>query len=147
MAKEKNGFKGEYNYYVGVLTHKNELRFVDSVSYADKTATWNAGAKPKVFTKQMAIDLQMGLMCNGTVALVIEAPEFLELRNQTQYMDTDEVYRELKERVKQAKTEEDLTAVYDSLEDAIRGDAVTASQADELDLLLQQRADEIGGEA
>ena len=81
MAKEKHGFQGEYNYYVGVLTHTNELRFVDSVSYSDKTCTWSAGAEPKVFTKQMALDLQMGLMCNGTVALVIEAPEFLELQN------------------------------------------------------------------
>lgn len=85
MAKEKYGFKGEYNYYVGVLTHKNELRFVDTVNYHDKSATWTAGAKPKVFTKQMAIDLQMGLMCNGTVALVIEAPEFLDLKNRDQY--------------------------------------------------------------
>lgn len=85
MAKEKHGFTGEYNYYVGILTHTNELRFVDTVSYSDKTCTWSAGAKPKVFTKQMAIDLQMGLMCNGTVALVIEAPEFLELQNQEVY--------------------------------------------------------------
>lgn len=81
MAKEKYGFQGEYNYYVGILTPKNELRFVDSVDYSDKSATWNAGAKPKIFNKSMAIDLQMGLMCNGYVALVIEAPEFLELQN------------------------------------------------------------------
>lgn len=81
MAKEKHGFQGEYNFYVGILTHTNELRFVDTVDYHDKTATWNAGAKPKVFSKQMAIDLQMGLMCNGYVALAIEAPEFLELQN------------------------------------------------------------------
>lgn len=81
MAKEKHGFAGEYNFYVGILTHENELRLVDSVNYSDKSATWNAGAKPKVFSKQMAIDLQMGLMCNGYKALVIEAPEFLELNN------------------------------------------------------------------
>lgn len=81
MAKEKRGFTGEYNYYVGVLAHKNELRFVDTVDYHDKSATWSAGAKPMVFSKQMAIDLQMGLMCNGTIALVIEAPEFLKLQN------------------------------------------------------------------
>ena len=30
MAKEKHGFTGEYNYYVGVLVRNNELRFVDS---------------------------------------------------------------------------------------------------------------------
>ena len=81
MAKEKHGFQGEYNYYVGVLTHRNELRLVDSMDWSDKTCTWKAGATPKVFSKQGAINLQMGLMCNGTVALVIEAPEFLELQN------------------------------------------------------------------
>ena len=87
MAKEKSGFKGEYNYYVGVLTHSNELRFVDSISYADKTATWNADQKPVIMGKQEAIQLQMGLMCNGTAALVIEAPDFLKLRNQKSYED------------------------------------------------------------
>lgn len=81
MAKEKHGFQGEYNFYVGILTRENELRLVDTVDYCDKSATWNANAKPKIFNKQMAIDLQMGLMCNGYVALVIEAPEFLELQN------------------------------------------------------------------
>ena len=85
MAKEKNGFAGEYNYYVGVLADQNELRFIDAVDYHDKSATWTAGATPKVFAKQMAIDLQMGLMCNGYRALVIEAPEFLELKNRDQY--------------------------------------------------------------
>lgn len=81
MAKEKHGFTGEYNYYVGVLCQHNELRFVDSVNYHDKSATWTAGAKPGIFNKSRAIDLQMGLMCNGYKALVIEAPEFLELQN------------------------------------------------------------------
>ena len=85
MAKEKHGFTGEYNYYVGVLVHNNELRFVDTVDYHDKSATWTAGAKPKIFNKQMAIDLQMGLMCNGCKALVIEAPDFLELQNREAY--------------------------------------------------------------
>ena len=85
MAKEKHGFNGEYNYYVGVLCHGNEIRFVDTVDYCDKSATWNAGAAPKVFSKQMAIDLQMGLCCNGYQALVIEAPDFLELSNKEEY--------------------------------------------------------------
>lgn len=85
MAKEKYGFQGEYNFYVGILTHENELRLVDTVDYHDKSATWNAGATPKIFSKQMAIDLQMGLMCNGYKALVIEAPEFLELQNREAY--------------------------------------------------------------
>lgn len=85
MAKEKNGFTGEYNYYVGVLTHENELRFVDSISYADKSCTWSANAKPLPLDKREAIQLQMGLMCNGSVALVIEAPDFLKLKNREEY--------------------------------------------------------------
>ena len=85
MAKEKYGFTSEYNFYVGILTHENELRFVDTVDYHDKSATWSAGAAPKVFTKSMAIDLQMGLCCNGYKALVIEAPDFLELHNKEEY--------------------------------------------------------------
>lgn len=85
MAKEKHGFEGEYNYYVGVLCKGNEIRFVDTVDYHDRSATWNAGATPKVFSKQMAIDLQMGLCCNGFKALVIEAPDFLELQNKESY--------------------------------------------------------------
>ena len=85
MAKEKHGFQGEYNYYVGVLCQYNELRFVNSVNYRDKSATWTAGATPMIFNKSTAIDLQMGLMCNGYKALVIEAPEFLELQNKEVY--------------------------------------------------------------
>lgn len=85
MAKEKNGFTGEYNYYVGVLTHTNELRFVDTVSYANKTATWSAGAEALAMDKRSAIQLQMGLMCNGSVALVIEAPDFQKLKNKEVY--------------------------------------------------------------
>lgn len=85
MAKEKHGFEGEYHYYVGILCSDNELRFVDTVDYATKTATWNADAKPKVFSKQMAIDLQLGLVVNSYKALVIEAPDFLELQNKEVY--------------------------------------------------------------
>ena len=85
MAKERYGFQGEYSFYVGILTRKNELRLVDSVDYADKSTTWSAGATPKMFTKQMAIDLQMGLCCNGYKALVIEAPDFLDLQNKEVY--------------------------------------------------------------
>ena len=85
MAKEKHGFTSEYNFYVGVLCGDNEIRFVDMVDYHDQSATWTAGATPKVFSKQMAIDLQMGLCCNGYKALVIEAPDFLELQNREVY--------------------------------------------------------------
>lgn len=85
MATEKHGFQSEYNYYVGVLCKDNEIRFVDTVNYSARAATWTAGATPKVFRKQTAIDLQMGLCCNGYKALVIEAPDFLELQNREVY--------------------------------------------------------------
>lgn len=88
MAKEKYGFTGEYNYYVGVLMYDNELRFVTSVDYRDKSAEWAADGTPKVMTKQMAIDLQMGLCCNGCKALVIEAPDFLTLKNVEVYPES-----------------------------------------------------------
>ena len=85
MAKEKHGFVDEYNYYVGVLCKHNEIRFVDTVDYHDKSVTWREGAKPMILNKSMAIDLQLRLMCNGYKALVIEAPEFLELQNKEVY--------------------------------------------------------------
>ena len=85
MAKEKYGFTGEYNYYVGVMCNNNEIRFVDSVDYSDKSATWKAGAEALVMDKHSAIQLQMGLMCNGSVALVIEAPDFAKLTNRDSY--------------------------------------------------------------
>lgn len=85
MVKEKNGFAGEYYYCVGVLCHDNEVRFVDSVDYSDKSATWRAGAKALVMDKHGAIQLQMGLMCNGSTALVIEVPDFVELFNRDTY--------------------------------------------------------------
>lgn len=85
MAKEKNGFTGEYNYYVGILTRDNELRFVNSVDYSDKTCTWSEGASPLPMSKASAVQLQMGLMCNGSVALVIEAPDFQKFKNNKSY--------------------------------------------------------------
>ena len=39
MSKERHGFQGEYNYYVGILCGDNELRFVDTVDYTTKEAT------------------------------------------------------------------------------------------------------------
>ena len=81
MSKEIYEFKCEYNYYVGVLWEDNELRFVDTVDYGNQTATLNAGATPQMFSKSSAIDLQVGLCCNGYDALVIVAPEFLSFQN------------------------------------------------------------------
>ena len=87
MTKEKNGFSSEYYYCVGVLYQNNEIRFVDSVNYFDKSATWASGAEALKMDKQSAIQLQMGLMCNGSKALVIEVPDFVELYNRESYGD------------------------------------------------------------
>lgn len=85
MAKERKGFIGDYYYCVGVLCKDNEVRFVDSVDYSDKSATWAAGAQAMKMDKYSAIQLQMGLMCNGYTALVIEVPDFTELVNKDSY--------------------------------------------------------------
>ena len=81
MAKERYGFTGEYNYYVGVLRGDKTLSFVDSIDYSDKSCTWNTDKPALSMNKHNAIQLQMGLMCNGTTALVVEAPDFLDLTN------------------------------------------------------------------
>ena len=85
MSKEKNGFTGEYYYCVGVLCKDNEVRFVDSVDYSDKSATWRAEAKALRMDKDQAIRLQTGLICNGSIAMVIEVPGFVKLRNRASY--------------------------------------------------------------
>lgn len=78
MTKEKYRFTCDYKFAVGVYdTARGTLKFVDSVDHSTKTATWSAGAKALAMTKEAAISLQTGLLCNGTVALVIELPEFV----------------------------------------------------------------------
>ncbi len=78
MAKEKYGLTCEYKFAVGVYDpYKGTLRFVDSVDHSTKTATWKKGAKALAMTKEAAIMLQMGLLCNGTTALVIEMPDYM----------------------------------------------------------------------
>lgn len=84
MAKEKYGLNCDYKYVVGIYDkYSGTLKFVDTVDYSDKTATWKKGEVAKPMTKEAAITLQMGLMCNGTMALVIEVPDFAveDLRN------------------------------------------------------------------
>ena len=71
-------------YFVGVIPNdinNNDLKFVDSVDYATKTATWGTikelrdkGKKPKKFmTKTSANDLAFGLCMNFNVAFVIDS--------------------------------------------------------------------------
>lgn len=78
MAKEKYGLTCNYKFAVVVYdTAKGTLKFVDSVDHSTKTATWTAGAKALAMTKEAAIMLQTGLLCNGTNALVIEMPDYM----------------------------------------------------------------------
>lgn len=78
MAKEKYGLACEYKFTVGIYDDtKGTLKFVDSMDWSNKTATWKKGAKVLPMTKEHAVMLQMGLLCNGTPALVIEAPDFM----------------------------------------------------------------------
>lgn len=78
MAKEKYGLTCEYKFAVGVYDpYKGTMKWVDSVDHGTKTATWTKGAKALAMTKEAAIMLQMGLLCNGTTALVIEMPDYM----------------------------------------------------------------------
>lgn len=78
MAKERYGLACEYKYTIGIYNpEKGTLKYVDSVSYGDKSATWKKGAKPLAMTKNEAIQIQMGLLCNGYTALVIELPDYM----------------------------------------------------------------------
>lgn len=78
MAKEKYGLTCEYKFAVGVYDpYKGTLKWVDSVDHGTKTATWTKGAKALPMTKEAAIMLQTGLLCNGTTALVIEMPDYM----------------------------------------------------------------------
>ena len=78
MAKEKYGLTCEYKFAVGVYDpYKGTLKFVDSVDHSTKTATWKKGEKALAMSKESAIMLQTGLLCNGTTALVIEMPDYM----------------------------------------------------------------------
>ena len=78
MAKEKYGLTCEYKFVVGVYDpYKGTMKWVDSVDHGTKTATWTKGAKALPMTKEAAIMLQTGLLCNGTTALVIEMPDYM----------------------------------------------------------------------
>lgn len=79
--KEKNGLTGEYNFHVGVMDRNNGVRFVTEVDHLDKTARWEQDKPALVMTKQAAIQLQMGLLCNGYNAVVIEVPDFINFTN------------------------------------------------------------------
>ena len=78
MAKEKYGLTCEYKFAVGIYDpYKGIMKRVDSVDHNTKTATWKKGAKALPMTKEAAISLQTGLLCNGTTALVIEMPDYM----------------------------------------------------------------------
>ena len=81
MAKEKAGLNCDYEFYVGILTHENGLKFVTAVEWGSKVCEWKSGAQALAMTKHQAIQLQMGLLCNGYTALVVEAPDYLEFVN------------------------------------------------------------------
>lgn len=81
MAKEKAGLNCDYEFYVGILTSENGLKFVTAVEWSPKVCEWKSGEPAKAMDKHTAIQLQMGLLCNGYTALVIEAPDYLGFVN------------------------------------------------------------------
>ena len=81
MSKEKAGLNCNYEFYVGILTPENGLKFVTAVEWSPKVCKWESSEPAKAMDKHTAIQLQMGLLCNGYTALVIEAPDYLGFVN------------------------------------------------------------------
>ena len=81
MAKEKAGLNCDYEFYVGILTPENGLKFVTAVEWCPKVCEWKSGEPAMAMDKHTAIQLQIGLLGNGCRALVIEAPDYLRFVN------------------------------------------------------------------
>ena len=78
MAKEKAGLNCDYEFYVGILTPENGLKFVTAVEWSPKVCEWKSGEPAKAMDKHTAIQLHL---CNGYTALVVEVPDYLQFVN------------------------------------------------------------------
>lgn len=86
MKTHKNKSKLDCHWVIGVMMQDNEVRFVTEVSYSPKEAKWEAGKSPMFFeSKSCADDIAFGLLVNGYVAIVMELPEAVTIRNKDIY--------------------------------------------------------------
>jgi len=78
----------KYYYYVLVFTDEGP-KYVTSVEYETKTASWDKTQKPKEFSMHEADNLVFGLICNMFSALTVKSP--IELNTQPYRYDSYEI--------------------------------------------------------
>ena len=86
MKAHKNKSKLDCRWVIGVIMQDNEIRFVTEISYSPKEAKWEEGKSPMFFeSKSCADDIAFGLLVNGYVAIVMELPEVVTIKNKDIY--------------------------------------------------------------
>lgn len=71
-------------YVVGILfayEDRTEIKYVTSIDMHTKYAKWEAGKEAKIFSKDWAKDLSWALCLNGTPAIPMIKPDYLDLVN------------------------------------------------------------------
>ena len=86
MKTHKNKSKLDCHWVIGVIKKDNEVRFVTELSYSPKQAKLEEGKSPMFFeSKSCADDIAFGLLVNGYIAIVMELPEVVTIRNKDIY--------------------------------------------------------------
>ncbi len=78
----KIGLKeSDIDYCVGVLLDDKSIRYVTDYTVHPSVAKWDDGKKAARMSKDDARYIALGLCSHGSVAVVVEAPKFIELEN------------------------------------------------------------------
>lgn len=72
---------GKYSCYVGIIHTGNVVKYVTKINGVNKVAMWEDGKEAMKLSAHAAEDLVFGLSCNGFQAVVVKAPNHLELSN------------------------------------------------------------------
>ncbi len=79
----KIGLKeSDIDYCVGVLLDDKSIRYVTDYTVHPSVAHWDAGKEACLMTKDDARYIALGLCSHGSIAVVIEIPKFLQLKNE-----------------------------------------------------------------
>lgn len=62
-------------YYVGLM-HENSIRYVTEMDTIRRDAKWEAGKPAVPMSKARAVDLFLGLRCNGYKAVTVAMPDY-----------------------------------------------------------------------
>lgn len=83
MAKShKNKMNMDCYWAVGVMQFQGRIKFVTKTEYKPKTAFWSENEKPMFFdSKSHADEIALGLALNGTSAVVVEVPNYIDFVN------------------------------------------------------------------